>query len=289
MLAFLFSIALPWLQPGLPSAAQDESFDSNGVEIHYTVTGDGPPMVVLHGFGGGQDMWRMFGTVDALAKDFQVITLDVRGHGRSEKPHETERYGLEMVEDVVRLLDHLDLEQAHVVGYSMGGMLALKLATLHPDRVTSVVLGGFGWYRFGAAGEDLMDRVADSLAAGKGVGPLMEALTPVGEAPPPPDQIEQMNRMLTQQNDVQALAACARSFRTLEVPEEALLACKVPMICVVGEKDRLKADVDRLIGLREDVEAVFVPGGNHMTTGLSPLFVNTIREFAGDHEPAAAR
>lgn len=285
MLPLLLSLAL-----SLPTTnAQDESFDSNGVEIHFSVAGEGPPLVVLHGFGASQEVWRMVGLVDTLAKEFQVVTLDVRGHGRSGKPHETERYGVEMALDVVRLLDHLDIEEAHVVGYSMGSLLALKLATLHPDRVTSVVLGGFGWYRFGAPGEDLMDRVADSLAAGKGVGPLMETLTPIGEAPPPPDQIEQMNRMLTQQNDVLALAACARSFRSLEVSKEALLACKVPMICVVGDKDRLKADVDRLIGLREDVEAVIVPGGNHMTTGISPAFANTIRAFAGDHEPAAAR
>jgi pimeloyl-ACP methyl ester carboxylesterase len=168
-------------------------------------------------------------------------------------------------------------------------MLTLKLAATHPERVTSAIVGGFGWSDFGAPGEGLMDRVADALAAGDGIGPLMEALTPVDEDPPTGAQLDQMNRMIVQQNDALALAACARSFRKLELSKEELMALKVPLVCVIGEKDRLKADVDRLVALRTDIEAVVVPGGNHMTAALSPLFVNTIREFAGDHELAEAR
>lgn len=289
MRKLLSTLALLLLLVPVVRAAQDETFDSNGVELHYSITGDGPPLVVLHGFAASLDAWRMFGTIDALKGDFQVIALDVRGHGQSGKPHGVERYGLELLEDVVRLLDHLEIPEVHVAGYSMGGMITLKLAATHPERVTSAVVGGFGWYRFGPPGEELMDRVADSLAAGHGIAPILEALTPVGDEPPSGPQLEQLNRMLTAQNDVQALSACARGFRALELSKEELMKLKVPLVCVVGDRDRLKVDVDRLIALRDDVEAVIVPGGNHMTAALSPLFVNTIREFAGDLEPAGAR
>ena len=120
-------------------------FDSSGVDLYYTVSGSGEPVVLLHGFAVQSDLnWRLPGVTRALARDFQVIALDLRGHGRSGKPYEPEQYGLEMAKDVVRLLDHLGIERAHVVGYSLGGFIALKLAMLHPERIISLSALGAG-------------------------------------------------------------------------------------------------------------------------------------------------
>jgi pimeloyl-ACP methyl ester carboxylesterase len=77
-------------------------------------------------------MWRDSGVIDALARDFHVIAFDVRGHGKSDKPHGVSRYRGEIVEDVARLLDHLRIRQAHIVGYSMGGYLTANLARFIP-------------------------------------------------------------------------------------------------------------------------------------------------------------
>ena len=92
--------------------AVDSFFDSNGVKIHYTVQGKGEPVLLIHGFTASIPLqWGLPGITAALAKNYQVIAFDNRGHGRSGKPHDPKQYGKEMVEDAVRLLDHLHIGQ----------------------------------------------------------------------------------------------------------------------------------------------------------------------------------
>jgi pimeloyl-ACP methyl ester carboxylesterase len=132
------------------AALRADDFLSNGVKIHYEIAGQGEPVILIHGLASSARInWDMPGVTARLAKNFQVITLDNRGHGQSDKPEGEDQYGLEMVEDVVRLMDHLHIQKARLVGYSLGGMIAMKLLTLHPDRVKSVVLGGMGWLKAG--------------------------------------------------------------------------------------------------------------------------------------------
>src|SRR6516225_11708196 len=112
-----------------PAAAADSQFfDSNGVKIRYLVEGKGEPVLLIHGFTAGIEMqWALPGIIKELAKDYRVIALDNRGHGRSDKPHDAKKYGMEMVNDAIRLMDHLKIKKAHVVGYSMGAMITSKL------------------------------------------------------------------------------------------------------------------------------------------------------------------
>src|SRR5690242_19535896 len=110
-----------------------DEFESDGVQIHYTVAGKGTPVVLIHGlYASAKTNWELPGIVADLAKSHTVIALDNRGHGQSDKPEKEGEYGVKMVEDVVRLLDHLHIEKAEVAGYSMGGMITMKLLTLHP-------------------------------------------------------------------------------------------------------------------------------------------------------------
>src|SRR5438093_9961355 len=128
-------------QAGTP----DQFFDSKGVKIRYTVQGKGEPVLLIHGFLINQEMnWGGPGVIKELARHYQVIALDNRGHGKSGKPHDPGQYGMEMTEDAVRLLDHLQIKKAHVVGYSMGGVITLKLLVSHPGRLLSATLGGHG-------------------------------------------------------------------------------------------------------------------------------------------------
>jgi pimeloyl-ACP methyl ester carboxylesterase len=85
------------------------------------------------------------GTFDSRATRYTVIALDQRCHGASDKPLDPAAYGIHLVEDAVRLLEHLCVGRAHVIGYSMGGLITLNLMTRHPERVASAVLGGFAW------------------------------------------------------------------------------------------------------------------------------------------------
>jgi pimeloyl-ACP methyl ester carboxylesterase len=128
-LAVLACLAAPMV--ALP---QDTFFDSNGVSIRYREQGQGEPIVLLHGAGNSTEFWFATGVFQDLAKDYRVIVFDLRGHGKSGKPHDPKQYGIEMSLDVVRLLDKLKITRAHIVGYSLGGTIAALGVTLHPER-----------------------------------------------------------------------------------------------------------------------------------------------------------
>ncbi len=135
------------------SAAAPESqfFDAKGVKIHYLVDGTGEPVILIHGLDSSAKLnWELPGIIDGVAVDHRVIALDLPGYGQSDKPSDPGAYGQQWVADVILLMDHLKIEKAHIVGYSMGGMVALKLIAEHPDRVISGTLGGMGWLREGS-------------------------------------------------------------------------------------------------------------------------------------------
>ena len=124
-----------------------QKFDSDGVEIAYLDEGEGQPTLLIHGFGSNADVnWVSTSWVrDLQAAGRRVIALDNRGHGKSGKPHDPAAYDPRiMAEDARRLLDHLRIERADVIGYSMGARIAANLALAHPERVRRAVFGGLG-------------------------------------------------------------------------------------------------------------------------------------------------
>src|SRR5262245_22629645 len=123
-------------------ASTDHFFDSAGLQIHYIEDGTGEPVVLVHGFLGSIESWTRLGVFGELAKSYRVIALDSRGHGKSAKPHSPQQYEREMGLDIVRLLDHLNIERAHIIGYSLGALIVAQLATARPDRFLSATLGG---------------------------------------------------------------------------------------------------------------------------------------------------
>ena len=126
-----------------------------------------------------------------------------------------------MVDDAVRLLDHLKIKKAHVVGYSMGGFITGKLIADHPDRLLTATMGGAGWSRANDMRLAFLKELADSLDEGKGIGPLIVALTPAGQPKPSDDRLKVVNQMLMLTNDTKALAAVIRGMKDLAVPERS--------------------------------------------------------------------
>lgn len=117
-------------------------FDNNGVRIHYQVDGRGAPMVLMHGTSGSLGDWYENGWVSGLKDDYQLIMIDHRGHGYSDKLHDPDSYGLEIsVSDVVGVLDELGIERANYLGYSMGGYIGFGLAKYAPERLNALVIG----------------------------------------------------------------------------------------------------------------------------------------------------
>jgi pimeloyl-ACP methyl ester carboxylesterase len=107
----------------------------NGVRLYYALTGDGPPLVLVHGSWGDGASWDL--VAPALAQRFRVLIYDRRGHSRSERPP-TQGSTEEDVDDLAALIEHLDLAPAHVMGTSSGAALALRLAARRPELVRSV-------------------------------------------------------------------------------------------------------------------------------------------------------
>src|SRR4051812_16634279 len=162
-----------------PAVAADGVFDSNGVKIRYVTAGKGEPVVLLHGWMSDAGMWGRLDTNPA-AGEYRLIAVDLRGHGKSGKPHEPGSYGPEMAEDVVRLLDHLGLPKANLVGYSMGAIVAGKVAATHPERVSSVVYGGQAPILTGEVKADAreVDVFARAVERGGGLGSYLLEVTP---------------------------------------------------------------------------------------------------------------
>lgn len=264
------------------AAAEDRYFDSGGVRIRYVERGAGAPVVLVHGFTANIERgWIETGMVDNLARDHRVIALDLRGHGKSGKPHEPAAYdalGL----DVVRLMDHLKIDRAHAVGYSLGGIILAKLLTAHPQRFISAVLGGAAYRRSqSAAADQAADAAAREIEAGI-YRALAVSTWPTDEPPPAEEQIRARSREIAAMSDLRAHAALMRSRRPLVVTDTEIAEVRVPTLAVVGEADpalpRVKSMQKRWPGLEVEV----VPGATHPTVharGLprNPQFAAAIR------------
>ncbi len=266
--------------------AAEGEFDSHGVKIHYYVEGKGAPVLLIHGFAANtQFNWVFPGVVKNLAKNYQVIAMDNRGHGRSGKPHEPEKYGMEMVEDAVRLLDHLKIKKAHVVGYSMGAMITNKLIVTHPERFLSATLGG-GAARKQAGDDQFIETLTKSLDEGKGIGPVLLALTPIGYPKPSLEEVQVRSKFLMLSNDAKALAALVRRWKDLAVSDAELKNCKVPTLGLVGSIDPLKTRLEDLKGRMPDFHLVEINGADHMDAVGRSEFINTLKDFLAQHSAA---
>ncbi|MCC9607784.1 alpha/beta hydrolase [Blastopirellula sp. JC732] len=259
-------------------AAVDEYFDSDGVKIRYVEQGYGEPVVLLHGFTRNiEHGWINYKLFDHLSELYRVIAMDARGHGKSDKPH-GDVYGKQMYGDVVRLLDHLKIESANLVGYSMGGRMALNTTIHFPERVRSTLLLAAGAGRPGDAVE-LWEDLQDSLTSHGQLHPLMKVLWS-SRNPPSERQLAAMNANLMEGNDPLALAAVARGYWELGVTAEQVAAIQTPLQVVIGEEDAAaRLDADRLCDDSSHATRVDVSGADHFTLLLKPQLGNYIVDF----------
>jgi 2-succinyl-6-hydroxy-2,4-cyclohexadiene-1-carboxylate synthase len=115
------------------------NLEANGLVWNVDVTGSGEPFVLLHGFTGNLQTWDRF--VPEWSRWFRVVRLDLIGHGDTSKPSDPRRYTMDLaVSDLATLFDQLGIQSAHVLGYSMGGRLALSFAMRYPECVQTLIL-----------------------------------------------------------------------------------------------------------------------------------------------------
>ena len=279
----LRALALLLLVAG-SAAAEERFFDAGGVRIRYLDQGSGPAVVLVHGFTGTiERSWINTGILPDLARDHRVLALDLRGHGHSDKPHDPHAYD-EIALDVIRLLDHLQIEKSHVVGYSLGGIIVAKLLTTHPQRFLSAVLGGAAYRRArGESADEATEAAAREIEAGV-YRALIVSTAPTDEPPPSEEAIRARSREIAASSDLRAHAALMRARRALLVSDAEIAAVRVPTLAVVGAADpalpRVRAMSKRWPGLEVEV----VPGATHPTVherGVPrrPEFARAIRRW----------
>ena len=263
-------IAALFVSPSLvsaqtPTAPPDQFFDSNGVRLRYVEQGQGPAIVLMHGYTGTLDRHFLAnGVFGNLAKDHRVIAVDLRGHGKSGKPHDPKAYGEEMVRDVVHLLDHLKIVRAHIAGYSFGAFIAARMAALHPDRLISAIYIASLPLREGDA---LMEKFANESAAelesDLPFKSLAINLQPPGTKPPSDEEIRKAVAPLVAANDVKALAALWRGYKTLSISNQQLSSVRVPQFVLIGSEDISAAGVPELNKTHPQIRTLVVQGAQH--------------------------
>lgn len=247
--------------PALPS---DNFFDSGGTKIHYVEQGRGPPVLLIHGYLGTADRhWISTGVFANLAADHRVIALDCRGHGKSGKPHDPTAYGTEMGKDIVRLLDHLKISRAHIVGFSMGAIIVGHLLTTDADRFLSAALVGHPTVRRWTAVDE---QEAEAAARDLESDPPFRAFilnAPRNAPPPNEDEIRRLSQTLTAANDAKALAAYQRGRRALAVTDDAVAAVRVPVLGIIGSADPSLAGMRDLKSVMPALSLIIVDGAEH--------------------------
>ena len=242
-------------------------FNSDGVRIAFIDEGAGAPILLIHGFASSVRFnWIDPGWVSLLTRNgFRVVALDNRGHGESEKLYDAAAYGAPlMAEDAGRLLDHLAIERADVMGYSMGARIAAFLALAHPARVRSVVFGGLG---------------GNMLRPMQGTDKIAEALEATGV-----DEVTNAYartfRVFADRtgSDRKALAACIRSAREpLAADMVARITC--PALVATGTEDVVGGSAEELAAVIPGAEALPIPRRDHMLAVGDRVYKEGVLDF----------
>ena len=228
--------------------------------IHYIVQGDGEPVVFVHGFSQTHEAWLDTPLFRSLAGEYMTVAVDLRGHGDSDKPHDPKSYGRNMEADLVDLLDHLDIDRAHFIGFSMGASVVGGLVVTNPERVQTAVLGSGFFTRWHEEEEEFAI--------------LTEARGQSDERYPwEPDN-----------QDFAALAAVIRGARYATVTDEDIANIRTPTLIVFGSAElELMAEEQRiqLGGLPDSVRLLVVGGADHDSQDAAILSIE-FTETAGD-------
>jgi pimeloyl-ACP methyl ester carboxylesterase len=239
--------------------------NSQGVRIHYELEGKGAPLVLQYGQYFPLDIWYELNYVAALKDDFQLILVDARGQGDSDKPYDPAAYRLDlMASDVVAVLDHLGIQKAHYMGYSSGSLIGFGILKFMPDRLRSLVAGGGHPY------DDHVNRAAwceDQIRSFERestehfVVRLEQFLSTIDL---PPLSARMRTRLLT--HDPRALIGWLRQYPAWPSFEDILNKISVPCLLYVGANDGL-SPVQNAANEIPNATFVAIPNGGHLEGG----------------------
>jgi pimeloyl-ACP methyl ester carboxylesterase len=247
-----------------------QRFGHDGIEIAFLDEGEGEPMVLVHGFASTAEVnWVHPGWVATLTRaGRRVIALDNRGHGASSKLYDPAAYhSVRMADDVRALLDHLEIDRADVMGYSMGARITAFCALAYPARLRRAVLGGLGIRLVEGVG--LPESIAEALEAPS----LADVHDPTGRT----------FRAFAEQtkSDLAALAACIRGSRQVLTRDE-VATIRAPVLVAVGSKDKVAGSAQELAALLPAGRALDIPGRDHMLAVGDKVFKEAVLKFLAE-------
>jgi pimeloyl-ACP methyl ester carboxylesterase len=243
------------------------SFHNGAVEIAYLDEGEGDPILLVHGFASTKNVNWVYPTwVSELKKNgYRVIALDNRGHGESAKLYDPAEYGIPiMAGDIIALMDHLGIERADIMGYSLGGRMAAWLALNRRERLRSAILGGIAMAMIEGGGPG--ENVALALEA-----PSLEAVT---------DPVARTFRAFADQtrSDRLALAACLRGSRGFMTRDE-VARIAVPVLIAVGTKDEVAGSAHELGEIIAGSQVLDIPDRDHMRAVGDKVYKSGVLDF----------
>jgi pimeloyl-ACP methyl ester carboxylesterase len=241
---------------------------ADGTDIAYECVGEGPYVVLIHGFGANRTItWANTNWYLNLARaGRRVIAIDCRGHGESQKPHIPAAYDEErMAADIIAVMAELRVAEADIMGYSMGAALAIRLMHDAPGRVRRCALSGIGETYF----RPVPDQI-EAIAAG------LEAEHPAAIADPVAREFRSFCEKAG--DDLLAMAACMRRKRRIFTPDE-LREATMPVLVVAGAQDEVAGSPEALAAAFPKGRALTIPRRNHHSTVGDRTFKETVREF----------
>lgn len=225
---------------------------SDGQLLSYSSYGEGPAVLLIHGFTMWSEMWHTNGVIDTISAKSKVIVPDLRGHGKSAKPRDLALYGTAMVRDLVSVLEAEEEKEAHIIGFSLGAELALKLATSETERVSSLLLIGSGW-----SGREVLPHYHKFAAWARETGELMT---------PEPDY-----------DALDALVAAMPNI--IDVSSDEIEMLRLRAAGIAGSEDPELPNLERLVGVLPGFELAILPGVPHETSWRDPSIPSRIENF----------
>lgn len=258
--------------------------DIGGVRLNVIEEGEGEPVLLLHGLGGSWRDWepQLNG---GLSRRYRSIVVEARGHGRSDRPPGAFRFAL-FAEDLAAVCKILGVERAHVIGHSMGGMIAQALALDHPDLVATLVLAdtsGRTDARLRAA-----NRAAAELIAANGLAAMLDGFESLMWGPRARAERHDLVRSYAREQGSNDPASLVRAMGAIAELDhlDRLQTVAQPALVVWGEEDTLtpREHAEALALVIPSAELVTMPGCGHLTILEDPdRFSAIVLEFLAEH------
>ncbi len=252
-------------------SAPDEFVQLGPARIRYREAGTGEPLVLIHGYTGRLDFMASLG--DSVVQDHRVIALDLRGFGESTKFSREADYGRLMADDVVRLLDRLHVQRAHLVGHSMGALIAGNIVARYPSRVaTATLIAGPFWPDSAAAVSDVA-RWGRELDAGRGLTSFFLWILPGMDTA----TAQNSSRAAMAANDFNSMRAVLPSLGALTVGLER--APRVPVLIAAAGGDPLEQYSQALARRWPTAQLLELPSASHVSILGEPELLAAIRRI----------